>query len=359
MKGRSKLVLIGPYPPPAGGVSVHVQRLASLLEAEYDVRVLDPYRRSASGMEPLVTACGPPGPGSIVRAASAVRGAAVDLVHIHVSSMNRFAYGGHVLVKLLPKAPRKMLTIHSGSFVPDYRAANGVTRAVVAGLLRSFDFVIAVSPEIGVQLEKCGVQAGAISVLPAFIPPVSSGTAQMPACLSSVRTAGRKLLVSSGYGIRDYGFDVILNALSRSEELQAGCSVAICLYNTYDEDYVGELEESASRLPGVTIFRDLSAAEFGSLLAVADVYVRATNRDGDAVAIREAAHYGKPVVASDCVVRPDGCRMFRTGAPESLAEALRAVLSDARVGIVATDGKVTDRYIDLYRRCLDGPRRQM
>jgi glycosyltransferase involved in cell wall biosynthesis len=146
--------------------------------------------------------------------------------------------------------------------------------------------------------------------------------------------------------------------LSRSEELQAGCSVAICLYNTYDDNYVGELEESASRLPGVTIFRDLSAAEFGSLLALADAYVRATNRDGDAVAIREAAHYGKPVVASDCVVRPDGCRLFRTGDPESLSEALRAVLRDAGAGIVATDGKVTDRYIDLYRRCLDGPRRQ-
>jgi glycosyltransferase involved in cell wall biosynthesis len=251
-----------------------------------------------------------------------------------------------------------MLTIHSGSFVPDYRAANGVTRAVIAGLLRSFDSVIAVSPEIRMQLEKCGVPTEAITVLPAFIPPVHSGTDQVPACLMSAQKTGRKLLVSSGYGIRDYGFDVILNALSRSQELQAGCSVAICLYNTYDEDYVGELEESASRLPGVTIFRDLSAAEFGSLLAVADAYVRATNRDGDAVAIREAAHYGKPVVASDCVVRPDGCRLFRTGDPESLTEALRAILSDARAGIVATDAKVADRYLDLYRRCLDGRRRQ-
>lgn len=167
------------------------------------------------------------------------------------------------------------------------------------------------------------------------------------------------MIVTSGYGIRDYGFDVLLKALSRSDELLTTCSVVVCLYNTYDERYLVEIEELVSKLPNAIICRDLTAAEFSLVVSASDVYVRATIRDGDAVAIREAAHYGKSVIASDCVVRPHGCQLFRTGDAESLAEALRLVLRDPRAGIVATDGNVNERYIDLYRRCLDSCRGQM
>ena len=50
--------------------------------------------------------------------------------------------------------------------------------------------------------------------------------------------------------------------------------------------------------------------------------MRATDRDGDAVAIREASYFGKTVIASDCVERPSGTILFRTGDAESLAGAL-------------------------------------
>ena len=39
MQNRKKIILIGAYPPPVGGVSIHIQRLIYLLSnnAEFDV----------------------------------------------------------------------------------------------------------------------------------------------------------------------------------------------------------------------------------------------------------------------------------------------------------------------------------
>ncbi len=199
-----KVALVGPYPPPAGGISVHVQRLASLLTSLWDVIVLDPYQRTSAGSEQRVIGCGPPGVSSIFRVASALRREHADIVHVHVSSMNRFAYGGHLLVSMLPRSARRMLTIHSGSFVPDFRAARWLTKMLIASLVKKFDLLVAVSSEIQAQLIKCGVRPDSISVLPAFLPPddypVSAGSAGQGAS----RDGGRRRLITSGFGIRDW-----------------------------------------------------------------------------------------------------------------------------------------------------------
>ena len=56
-----------------------------------------------------------------------------------------------------------------------------------------------------------------------------------------------------------------------------------------------------------------------------DLMVRPSTTDGDSVAVREALWCGVPVVASDCVRRPPGVIVHRTGD----AEDLRAKVSYA------------------------------
>jgi glycosyltransferase involved in cell wall biosynthesis len=346
---KQKVAVIGPWPPPAGGVSVHVQRLASLLASVGDVIVVNPYQSVSTGNGQRVVGCGPPGLRSIVRMASVLGQEHADIVHIHVSGMNRFAYGGHLLVSLLPRSVRRMLTIHSGSFVPDFRAAGWLTRKLVTSLVRRFDLLVAVSTEIQTELIECGVRADAIHVLPAFIPPDDHAVGAGLAIQAEGTDGNRKRLVTSGYGIRDYGFEVLIQALSQHEELRSTCALTLCLYNTYDESYVREIEQLMAKLPHARMHRDLTPAAFSRVLSEADIYVRATTRDGDAVAIREAAHYKKAIVASDCVIRPEGCQIFRTGDPDALADALISVMNDPQAGRVRGDDDVRSRYLNLYR----------
>ena len=97
----------------------------------------------------------------------------------------------------------------------------------------------------------------------------------------------------------------------------------LCAYDTYDEQYMTELAARTS--VRCHIVRDLTPSEFAWILQRAEGYVRATDRDGDAVAIREAAHFGIPVVASDCVERPRATILFKTGDSQSLADALESL----------------------------------
>lgn len=49
-----------------------------------------------------------------------------------------------------------------------------------------------------------------------------------------------------------------------------------------------------------------------AVLSLADLCVRATQRDADVVDIREVAHYGRLILVSDCAVRPAGYLVFHT-----------------------------------------------
>jgi glycosyltransferase involved in cell wall biosynthesis len=59
-----------------------------------------------------------------------------------------------------------------------------------------------------------------------------------------------------------------------------------------------------------------------------DLMVRPTTSDGDSNAIREALHLNLPVVASDCVQRPDGVITYPMQEDHALAATVTRVLND-------------------------------
>jgi len=356
MKARPEVAIIGPYPPPAGGISVHVERLAALLADHFRVVVVDPYRREQCGAPAFVKPAGRWAALSGQHAAYVIRRQAADLVHVHVSSMGRFATGGWPMLASLPGKSRRVLTIHSGSFAREVRSAGRLHAKLIQSIVCRFDHVIAVNTEICSQLLDFGVSPDAVSVLPAYLPPPVPSLAAGRERLAPLLHGGRQVLVTSGYGIREYGLHVIARALRESPDLQARFSLALCLYNTYDEGYVAEVGKLLEGLPAVAMFRDLNATEFSEVLAAGDIYVRATAFDGDAVAVREGLYFGKPVVASDAAERPPGCFLFKAGSAEALAIQLRELTGPRSLGIAkAQAGEVpVGTYAEIYRQCLGG-----
>ena len=55
--------------------------------------------------------------------------------------------------------------------------------------------------------------------------------------------------------------------------------------------------------------------------------MRPTRTDGDAVSIREAMHFGRPVVASDAVPRPEGVVTFPSRDQAAFEAAVLETLS--------------------------------
>ena len=72
-----------------------------------------------------------------------------------------------------------------------------------------------------------------------------------------------------------------------------------------------------------------------AFLRAADVVVRSTFVDGDAITVREALAFGVPVVASDTDFRPEGVTLFRKGDVSDLVAKLGQVLAAPRAGSLA------------------------
>lgn len=340
---KPRVLLIGAYPPPPGGNSVHVERLAALLASRYEVEVVDPYTSAPlAGDPPNVYRCRPRHPLDLARMVRRLGDPGVAIAHVHVSAMNAFAVTGHPLLRAIGRSARKVLTIHSGSFVGSYAQASRLRRNLMRSLIAAFDRIVVVNEEQRTLLVRLGIPAHRVAIIPAFLP-ITPG--QAPAELVALRGRCERLLISSGYGLPHYGFTTILDALDRCE---ATTGAAFFLYNRYDHDYLQAVTRRLS--PQRIVLRDCTAAQFAGALRLADVYVRATDRDGDAVAIREAAASGAKIIASDAASRPPGCEMFRTGDAGSLLAAIAHVGSDPCAGRVTVDVRAgAEALLTLYR----------
>lgn len=345
---REKIVLVGSYPPPHHGMSVYLERLYGALSADFEVAVVDPYGLPAANDVAAVVRCGPP---RSPRALGALRRQRARVVHFHVAAMDAFLWSAYPLLFAVGRRARPLLTIHSGSFVGRFSRGPAWRRALLRDLMSRFFRIVTVSEEQYRFLRGLGVESERLRIIPAFLPPRSSESPRAREAMAALSGCTR-ILVASGVGLPLYGFHVLLDALAAAAG-DGRSGVLLCLYKAYDESYLSELRRRAPPNVSLAIVRDLGPDEFAWILGRCDAYVRPTDRDGDAVALREALYYGKPVVASDCVERPAGVRLFKTGDAGSLAEAL-ATAAEPAACVERDDGRagfaaVRELYYDALR----------
>jgi hypothetical protein len=159
----NRIVLVGSYPRPYGGNSVHVQRLQFALRGDYHVEVVDPYGSPQPGDDGSVFRCGS-GPVGLLRTVGALWRSRAALVHFHVSGLARFLLAAYPLLGCLQPSVRRILTIHSGSFERNFRTGSGWRRAILRDVLRRFDTVVVVNRSQRAFLESLGLSSERIAV---------------------------------------------------------------------------------------------------------------------------------------------------------------------------------------------------
>ena len=344
---QQNLMLVGSYPPPYGGCSVHMERLRRAVESEYDVVVVDPYGAPAETRDTNLIRCGIVRPRGAWRALRALRSARDTIVHFHVAGMDAFLLAGFPLLAALPGSARKVVTIHSGSFIARFERGAKWRRALLVNLLRRFDRIVTVNDAQRAFIERLGIDRAKMTVVPAFLPPVARASDRARAVLASIGGCDR-IVIASGSGVPHYGFHVILDALASEQAPRGRTGLIFCTGNVHDEEYVRGLNERLAARGSSRLVRDLDSAEFAWLLQQSDIFVRATDRDGDAVAVREAAYYGKVAIASDCASRPTGVMLFRTGEARSLAEQLSRVCENRSLQVRPETVDTLDALREVY-----------
>ncbi|MBE7418002.1 MAG: hypothetical protein HS128_09625 [Ideonella sp.] len=335
-----RLLLIGPVLPPKGGVSVHIERLAALLEGHFRVSLLDESRNvkefppNLRGMSPW----------TYMRTV-----AAADVVHVH--SYPAILKLLHVLVaRLLFK--RVVLTIHS------LRSTNALSRAAVSASARLAHVCVAVSDQVARAVP------GPTHVVPAFIPPAPSEmavSAEVARWIAGQKAKGRLVFASNAYRLERfegqdlYGLDMIIQAFAHPDVASRCACLFVVGAPDFDPNLLAHYQEEVRRRRMEEVFWLRAEPEsFSGIAALADGTIRATSTDGDALSVRESLFLGKLTIASDAAARPEGTVLFKSRDVGDLVAKIAGAagrtthptLDRSRLSIYA------DLYLNLYRHVL-------
>lgn len=323
---------ISPLPPPYGGVSVHVRRLAAALAAS-GFRVV---AYSGEGSDPIQGV-------EVVRLEtfswrgwlrSGGRRLGASVLHCHEGWE-----WAPALLLALASGSRVVVTVHS-EVTMDALATFPWYYRLAARLLLASSRVrwIAVSPRIGERLERLGAKADSLAVAPAYMP-IAVGDADSSALPEGLRefvSSHHPVLTVYGWrvavapdGSDLYGFDLAIQAVEQLRATWPGCGLVVLVPGGEPVEGIARLRREVAERgldPSVCLW-SAPLADPTPLWSATDVYVRPSRTDGDAVSVREVLALGGAVVASDCCDRPEGVRLFASGDAGSLRDAVLAEMS--------------------------------
>lgn len=317
-----QLALVGPYPAPWGGISVHVRALHGLARRTgLPVEVLDVgeghARRTGDG--------GVRDAGSYARFAAELARTARrrSLPHVHVPGNNAKAW----VVALAAGAARRggLLTVHSG-LAPALLARSPAVRCLAARACDAYEHVLCANEEIAAALEDAGVGAGRLEVVPAF---VAGGLEPGRPPLAAVRARARfaVLLAAALAPGPVYGADVLLEAIAQLARGRPDLGCVVWGAGTDDRAFAEDLRGRGLERSVVALGEIDHPSSLGAM-RIADAFVRPTRADGDSVSVREALALGVRVVASAVGHRPPGVVRFRAGDADDLAAAIERALAE-------------------------------
>jgi len=304
---KIKVVLMGPMPPPSGGVSTHLSRLLARSQSEEDLQL------SVIDLRRLKLHCEIGTSRNIFAIVRTFLFA--DIIHFHLSRKLKLR-----LIKIARFLGKKVVyTHHNSRNLTDQITLNTM------GLSHQIILVRPVADALPAELHaRC-------QVVPSYLPATSVGA--VPTELKE-QFAGKRIIFAHCYQKKNetllvdgkdlYGFDLILDALEILHRNKFPENCLLFLADPADgmkDIYKERIRELIDKYRLNIIYWN-KELDFSAALKYCSVLVRASRSDGDAVSIREALQAGVPVIASDCVERPEGVIDFSTGDAMSLSTVL-------------------------------------
>jgi glycosyltransferase involved in cell wall biosynthesis len=319
-----RVLQLGPFPPPMGGVQTNLVAIHRLLgEQGHAARVINLTRfRRADTAEVLY----PSSAGQVLRLLFTIP---VDIVHLHV--------GGGLPSRLLLLAlactllpgRRSVFTFHSGGYPesPDGQSAGWWT--LRGFVLRRFDRVIAVNTALAEVFLRFGVKPGRVRVILPFVLPDHLSGDPLPEPLAAFYESHQPVLVSMGWLEPEYDFELQISILAKVRQSHPNAGLAILGEGRLRPDL--ERARLASGCADHILLAGDQPHEVAlQAIARAGAFLRTTFYDGDSISVRESLHLGTPVVASDNRMRPPGVVLFPARDGDALCAAIETALTQER-----------------------------
>jgi len=352
-----KIILVGGYPPPFGGVSAHCQRLMNLL-LKNDVRcqIVD-CSSELKNNDNVVNI-------REIRKLLGTFNQTNEIIHIHSAGIDSKKIFGLIILSLLCQIRRIKLitTFHSLS---DFalKKSNWLDKLFIKIFLNSTSHYIAVSQRVKDDLASLKFNPKKISVIPAFLPPTvkKQDIDEIPYEVWSFIDEHTPIITANAphlefYNDQDlYGTDMCIELCSNLYKTFPRVGFVFCIPNVEDYDYFNRLKTRTIKAGIEKNFLFVTKPyHYYPILSKSDIFVRPTNTDGDAISIREALYFNIPTLASDAVSRPEPTILFNNRDINDFIVKTRNVLSNYEFYKKAlTEIKWKDNFreiMDIYKQ---------
>jgi len=339
MSKNINVLLIGSYPPPYGGISVHIERLYHhLLKKGNKCQILHTgsNRTLLNNNKDIF---------KIFEIFKLIKIKKTNpIVHIHVSAL-------HNLLKIFLLSSffnkqRKIITIHSGTFIKNLKKQSNLRYVLLKKVFKNFHYLIAVNAEQKkLLIDRLKINETKIVVIPAFIYPTASLKEFSKKDITLIKQTNKIKIVMSGYLLEFYGYELVLDYLENNEKYMG----FFIFYGTNNEEYKKRIINRITNMKNIYYYCDLKPAGFNWLLKNSDIYVRNTDRDGDSVAIREAFYWGLSVCATNAVERPKGTKLFIFNNKSDFRIAIQDVINQPNNGKIDHEMNYANNIYELYK----------
>jgi glycogen synthase len=346
-----RVLLLGPYPPPHGGVETNVVAIRSfLLKRGIPCAVINITRHRKAEADEIYY---PKGAGQLLRLLVRLR---YDLLHLHVGGLlSRRVLRLGLTCSLIP-CKRTVFTFHSGGYPSTPQGRSTDPHSFDGLVLRRFDRLIAVNEEILQFFLKLGVPHERVRVIaPHSFPEGESYAGPLPEPLATFFTEHRPVFISAGQLEPEYDLPIQIEALARVRASFPNAGLVLLGHGSLEQDLRNRIEADLSAAD-ILLSGDIPHAAAMQAISRADLMLRTTLYDGDAISVREALHLGTPVIATDNGMRPADVRLVPTSSVQALQQAIEQTLM-ASAGRArkqsAADESNLEAVLDLYRELLD------
>jgi len=321
---KLRVALAGVYPPPLGGVTIHIQRLmAGCLEKNTRCMVLDMDWR-AKKVRNVV---------SLFRFWNWPRilASRVDIIHVHTANL-RWQIPAFFRCLALIKGARFVITYHSLRYSPEDFSPLG--RRMMKAILKSAAHCITINEDIKGKLASLGAAPERLSVITPYLPPVvkEEEIAEVPPQVWAFMAAHKPVISANAFaivkdkGVDLYGIDLCIELCAELKRDYPGVGLVFFLPSIRDFNYFDELKRRIAE-KGIddNFLFQTTPCQFYPVIMKSDIFVRPTAVDSYGISVAEAIHFKVPAVASDVCPRPEGTVLFKSRDTVDFLSRVKAV----------------------------------
>jgi glycogen synthase len=346
---NNNILIIGGYPPPYGGITIHIKRLFEFCKRiNVKIRIVSQF--SCSNKDENVVVLTGTKIIKLIKLIFIIFAFKGKVIHYHTAMFQNFIYGG-LLLLFFSHRKKTIITIHSDLY--EIPLKKSIKYRLHKYIFKKIDIIIALSEKQKLLLKnEYNIQDSKFFVIPSYINNsnlILNASDIIKSTVKKDKSEKSFIITSSGYMDKIYGYDLLLQAVKEMDEIK----IYILTYNLIDKAYKKIFLDKIKNIKNVKYYENLSNDDFLYIIKNSDIFIRPSFADTYGMVIADAINFGVPAIASNVCERYNGTILFEVGNADDLKEKILDIKSNYKIKKKCIEEHINYDYaidlLDLYK----------